>query len=98
MVRNGTRVKDQDTYQNPYIEQQLPFFQSPQTVLPLEEPQVPSVVTAAVAVAPEAIVVETRLITGSWLVEVVVVPGAIVVETMPITVSWLVEVAGLVPD
>lgn len=34
------------TYQNPYIEQQFPKGQFPQTVLPFEAPQVPSVVVA----------------------------------------------------
>lgn len=55
-------------YQNPYIEQQFPFGQFPQTVLPFEVPQVPSVVTAAVAVDSGAMVVLTGPMTGSPVV------------------------------
>jgi len=52
------------------MEQQFPFGQLPQTVLPFEVPQVPSVVTTAVAVAPGDIDVCTGRITGSAGVEV----------------------------
>jgi hypothetical protein len=55
------------SYQNPYIEQQLPFFQLPQTVPPFELPHVPSVVTgAAVPVGAE---VDAGRITGSCVVD-----------------------------
>jgi hypothetical protein len=56
------------TYQKPYMEQQFPFGQFPQTVLPFPAPQVPSVVTAPVA-APAA--AEVEAMTGSPLVVVV---------------------------
>lgn len=55
--------------QNPYIEQQFPLSQFPQTVSPFELPHVPSVVVAVAA--EEAAVVVTGTMTGSW--EVVVV-------------------------
>lgn len=51
--------------QNPYIEQQFPFIQLPHKVFPFPAPQVPSFVTAAVAVAPGGIDDETGPITGS---------------------------------
>jgi len=51
------------------MEQQFPFGQFPQTVLPFEVPQVPSVVTAAVAVDSGAIEVFTGPMTGSAVVE-----------------------------
>lgn len=54
--------------QKPYIEQQFPFGQFPQTVPPLELPHVPSVVVGAAALAET--VVLTGVMTGSW-VEVV---------------------------
>jgi len=57
-------------YQNPYMEQQFPFGQLPQTVLLFEVPQLPSVVTTPVAVVPGAVVVDTGPITGSAGVEV----------------------------
>lgn len=57
-------------YQNPYMEQQFPFGQLPQTVLPFEVPQLPSVVATAVEVVPGAIDVDTGPITGSAAVEV----------------------------
>lgn len=47
------------------MEQQFPFGQSPQTVPPLETPQVPSVVACAVDMAPAAAVEETGLTIGS---------------------------------
>ena len=55
------------------MEQQFPFGQFPQTVFLLPVPQVPSVVTAAVDVAPGAIVDVAGAMTGS---PEVVVPGA----------------------
>jgi hypothetical protein len=54
------------------MEQQFPFGQFPHTVFWLVVPQVPSVVTAAVAVAEGAMVEVAGPITGS--AEVVVVP------------------------
>jgi hypothetical protein len=54
--------------QYPYIEQQLPFGQLPQTVPPFEEPQVPSVVTTEVAVEDAGAVVVTAPMTGSPVV------------------------------
>jgi hypothetical protein len=56
------------SYQNPYMEQQFPFGQFPQTVFPLDVPQEPSVVTAAVAVALGCSVLVTGAITGSPVV------------------------------
>lgn len=53
------------TYQNPYMEQQFPFGQLPQTVLPFEAPQVPSVVVAS---AFGGVVAVTGAITGSAVV------------------------------
>lgn len=57
------------SYQNPYMEQQFPLGQFPQTVLPFEVPHVPSVVTAAVEVAPGAMVDVTGPMTGSPVVD-----------------------------
>jgi hypothetical protein len=51
------------------MEQQFPFGQLPQTVLPFEVPQVPSVVTAAAAVVSGAMDVFTEPITGSAVVD-----------------------------
>lgn len=56
------------SYQNPYIEQQLPFFQFPQMVSPFDVPQVPSVVTRAVALTPGGMVELTGPMTGSPVV------------------------------
>lgn len=51
--------------QKPYIEQQFPLAQLPQTVPLLDDPQVPSVVTFAVDVEPAGAVDVTLEITGS---------------------------------
>lgn len=66
-------VKTWCTDQNPYMEQQFPFGQFPQTVSPFDVPQVPSIVTRAVAIASGAMEVLTGPITGSP----VVVAGAL---------------------
>lgn len=58
--------------QNPYIEQQFPAAQAPQTVPPLELPHEPSVVVGADAAI---VVVLTGAMTGSW--EEVVVTDAV---------------------
>jgi hypothetical protein len=55
-----------DTYQKPYMEQQFPFGQLPQTVPLFEVPQVPSVVAAAVAATWGGRVDVTWPRTGSW--------------------------------
>lgn len=56
-------------YQNPYMEQQFPFGQSPQTVPPLVTPHDPSVVTGALLAAAGVSVVVTGAITGSCVVD-----------------------------
>jgi hypothetical protein len=52
------------------MEQQFSFGKLPQTVPPFEDPQVPSVVTGAVAADPGAAVAVTGAITGSPVVVV----------------------------
>jgi len=70
------------------MEQQFPFGQSPQTVPPYELPQVPFVVTGAVAVDSGGAVDETGTITGSpdvvGAVVVVTVVAVVVVELLDV--------------
>ena len=69
-VRIETLATGDLAYQNPYMEQQFPFGQLPQTVPPLETPHDPSVVTGALLAAAAARVEVTGAITGSCVVDV----------------------------
>jgi hypothetical protein len=67
-IRSAQNIMRRGSHQNPYMEQQFPFGQCPQTVLPFPTPHVPSVVTGAVATASAGIVVDIAMITGSAVV------------------------------
>jgi hypothetical protein len=52
------------SYQNPYILQQLPFGQFPQTVLPFAAPQVPEF--QRISIASNKARIELYLVPASW--------------------------------
>lgn len=87
------------SYQNPYILQQLPFGQFPQTVLPFAAPQVPEFQIILLAwllrgLRPGKVLKASEDLPSVVGAPVAATPGAIVVDFPPITGSAVVLVLG----
>ena len=70
LLASEFQIREHLTYQNPYMEQQFPLGQFPQTVLPFEAPQVPSVVVAlgfgGVVPLTGPIMGSAEVVVGGW--------------------------------